>query len=871
MKATTPGRLVSAVRPRKGLSILMASVCSTLFVPFFCAHGVSTPLPSDHTVGFQTLYNKPKTDGQQDLGSQVFFVSQTGSDDSDFVGGFGSLDGFEERGTAKGESSTDSSTEHSSTAASAVDGNSLALQQTHFAASTELNDDEITQAFGKVVHDQQQASELNDEQPAPTETRSTPKEESHHRVSAEEPEKILFADRKGRADLSETTEQSSRPVAIDPQLLVHHASGQASLDNELIDSFVSDLDDDLSSAQVRQTQTELTDKKETSEPKVTATEAGPAQSAKTEVLPTPSSTTEKKPATQGTPLQKMLEDFKTAANKVESEAKSAKQDDLTVTEKQASQTQAQATPKPTPTASSESDRKERIEQSGGFVGPVQGKQEQRPDSTQSAPKPDAKPVLTTEKQPTTQATSFKKLLEEYKAAADKGESEAKSAKQDDLTVSEVGDTAAPASGTYGDKGTLTDTAVSDSPAAQKEPSAEKEQAGTATGEHAEQSADDKKENASSKWEKDIKNLHRILWTGPATEIHVDADADADADTKAPAASAFDPKPLSQLLGATADVRNATTSRLFAGHHQIISDFRRQIRADKAACVSTPQTAVVQPSDKESFDTARRYSYIRGYGSRSHVKSDSNRVGYNDTGFDFEAGLIFKLDPDRLLGVFLSGQEHKTDLHDRAGDFTTDGLRLGSFFSRQYEQFHIDGAVSLGFHDVTARSKESSSTTPYRGHLRSDDWTAWLGTGYDFSLAQLTLTPMAEYLYIDTAESEAHLNRADGSRIGTERKRRYDEISRLGLKGSYALAGPSNTVLRAGAGWQHTSVEDAYLRPVGSYSEKGISVPQNKGWDRWASVGVSSQPTASSVVSFDVEQHQKGSVAASASYQHRFSL
>ncbi|MCL6271001.1 autotransporter domain-containing protein, partial [Sansalvadorimonas sp. 2012CJ34-2] len=343
---------------------------------------------------------------------------------------------------------------------------------------------------------------------------------------------------------------------------------------------------------------------------------------------------------------------------------------------------------------------------------------------------------------------------------------------------------------------------------------------------------------------------------------------------------FDREMVAAMVATPVEIRNNATMQLFSGHHQMISGFRNGSKARGAAIAREDMDEVKRSvNGGMNLHVGGIYSYMRANGSRSNVDLSNGLPGYKGKGFGFEAGVFHVVDTELLAGLMLSGQHNHASFKKSGGSVDIDTVRLGPFMSWKRGNFHIDAALTVGHSQVSAKGHDKISGEKYKGENGITDWAGWIGTGYDIHLDNfvpgLTVTPMAEFLYIDSRISGLNLKNQDKTRVKVKGGSRHDRIDRYGLMMSYVAPGSNGDLeFHGGAGIQHNHFASHKVNMTHADGTQSVTQNQEKTDRRlnWVSLGMSQKLGQDKKISFDLEstsgKHSR-SYGASATFEYKF--
>ncbi|MTI12655.1 autotransporter domain-containing protein, partial [Sansalvadorimonas verongulae] len=349
---------------------------------------------------------------------------------------------------------------------------------------------------------------------------------------------------------------------------------------------------------------------------------------------------------------------------------------------------------------------------------------------------------------------------------------------------------------------------------------------------------------------------------------------------------FDSALVAALPATATETVNNATMQMFSGHHQMISNFRNGRRLGGVGLDRVDSSAVeasLSSGLKGSLQTDGVYSYASAYSKRGNASPARELPGYNNKGYGFEAGIFRVIDSELLLGVMVSAENSKLSLKGKGGSTDITSLRAGPFFSWKSDDFHIDGALTVGHHDVSAKAHDTIGDERYKGHYSMNDWAAWIGSGYDIHMdafvSGLTITPMAEVMYIDSRSSGFGLKNDNKTRVKVQGSSRHDRIDRFGLMMDYQVPDYSNmgsylSSVYGGFGVQTNHFADH--QATMSHADGGSSVTEKRKQRdhkmQWYKLGVNSQLSDTRNLSFDLEGtrgRNSNNYGASITFEQKF--
>ena len=344
---------------------------------------------------------------------------------------------------------------------------------------------------------------------------------------------------------------------------------------------------------------------------------------------------------------------------------------------------------------------------------------------------------------------------------------------------------------------------------------------------------------------------------------------------------FDSALVAALPGTAVEIVNNSAAQMFSGHYQTISNLRSDHLTAGAGIERLDTKSVAQSVNgglQESLQVGGTYSYVRSYGRIGSAQAASAHPGYANKGYGFELGAFKMIDAELMVGVAGVAENNKASLKAKNGSVDVTSLRVGPFFSWKSTNLHINGALMVGYHEVSAKGRDQISGDSYKGSFSINDWTASIGTGYDIHLDAfvpgLTLTPTAEFTYINSRTSGFELKSDHKHRVKVQGNSQHGRINRFGLMMDYQLpAAQYLTSIHGGFGVQKNHFSDDTIAMI---SVTGASTTERrKQRDRqlqWYKLGVSSQLTGMRSLSLDMEgsrSRNSRSYSASITFEQKF--
>ena len=134
-----------------------------------------------------------------------------------------------------------------------------------------------------------------------------------------------------------------------------------------------------------------------------------------------------------------------------------------------------------------------------------------------------------------------------------------------------------------------------------------------------------------------------------------------------------------------------------------------------------------------------------YGGEVKANGDG-AVGARDAStraFGFAAGADYRVSPETLVGVALSGGGTSFSLAQGAGSGRSDVFQAGAFVRHTIGQAYLKGAVAYGWHDVTTdRTVAVVGVDKLEGRYNASSFAARGEVGYRYATPWMGLTPYA---------------------------------------------------------------------------------------------------------------------------------
>jgi outer membrane autotransporter protein len=169
--------------------------------------------------------------------------------------------------------------------------------------------------------------------------------------------------------------------------------------------------------------------------------------------------------------------------------------------------------------------------------------------------------------------------------------------------------------------------------------------------------------------------------------------------------------------------------------------------------SIKQPAVLPPPLEKRWDF-----WSTGFGDFVHLDSDFNARGYQFTTGGIDLGIDYRLTPHLTLGLMGNYAHTWTDL--RPGSINVDSARGGlysTYFANgspavreNLSTFYLNGGIYGGYNSYDSSRRELQGNA--NGNSNGEEFSAFLGGGYDCRLRSLTIGPIASLQY-----TSVHLN------------------------------------------------------------------------------------------------------------------
>jgi outer membrane autotransporter protein len=138
-------------------------------------------------------------------------------------------------------------------------------------------------------------------------------------------------------------------------------------------------------------------------------------------------------------------------------------------------------------------------------------------------------------------------------------------------------------------------------------------------------------------------------------------------------------------------------------------------------------------------------WVTGFGDFVNVDGDGNAQGYNFTTGGVSLGIDYRITDQLAIGAFGEYSHTWTDLNP-GGHIDVDSGRGGVYATWFSHGFYINGAIYGGHNNYDSGRAGLGGLA--NGSTEGSEWSTFIGGGYDFHLAQLTVGPIASLQYTD---------------------------------------------------------------------------------------------------------------------------
>jgi fibronectin-binding autotransporter adhesin len=166
--------------------------------------------------------------------------------------------------------------------------------------------------------------------------------------------------------------------------------------------------------------------------------------------------------------------------------------------------------------------------------------------------------------------------------------------------------------------------------------------------------------------------------------------------------------------------------------------------DRADADGKSSKAVVEPILQPGPQN-RWGVWVTGFGDFVNVDGDGNAQGYNFTTGGVSLGLDYRITDQLAIGVMGEYSHTWTDLNP-GGHIDVDSGRGGVYATWFSHGFYINGSIYGGHNNYDSGRADLQGLAT--GSTEGSEWSTFIGGGYDFRIAQLTVGPIASLQYTD---------------------------------------------------------------------------------------------------------------------------
>jgi fibronectin-binding autotransporter adhesin len=166
--------------------------------------------------------------------------------------------------------------------------------------------------------------------------------------------------------------------------------------------------------------------------------------------------------------------------------------------------------------------------------------------------------------------------------------------------------------------------------------------------------------------------------------------------------------------------------------------------DRADADGKSSKAVVEPILQPGPEN-RWGVWVTGFGDFVNVDGDGNAQGYNFTTGGVSLGLDYRIADQLAIGVMGEYSHTWTDLNP-GGHIDVDSGRGGVYATWFSHGIYINGAIYGGHNNYDSGRAGLGGLA--NGSTEGSEWSTFIGGGYDFHIAQLTVGPIASLQYTD---------------------------------------------------------------------------------------------------------------------------
>jgi outer membrane autotransporter protein len=150
--------------------------------------------------------------------------------------------------------------------------------------------------------------------------------------------------------------------------------------------------------------------------------------------------------------------------------------------------------------------------------------------------------------------------------------------------------------------------------------------------------------------------------------------------------------------------------------------------------------VLQPGPENRWGV-----WVTGFGDFVNLDGDGNGQGYNFTTGGVSVGLDYRITDQLSIGVFGDYSHTWTSLNP-SGHIDVDSGRGGLYATWFSHGIYVNGAIYGGHNSYDSGRAGLGGLA--NASTEGSEWSTFIGGGYDFHLAQLTVGPIASLQYTD---------------------------------------------------------------------------------------------------------------------------
>ena len=205
-----------------------------------------------------------------------------------------------------------------------------------------------------------------------------------------------------------------------------------------------------------------------------------------------------------------------------------------------------------------------------------------------------------------------------------------------------------------------------------------------------------------------------------------------------------------------------------------------------------------------------HSFVQVHGVKGDRSEVNGLPGGSISGQGMTAGAFYQLNPEMVTGVMLSTTKSSISYTGRLGSSSVESVRVGPFMSWTHNDLHVDAALTLA-HNSYNLKRQDVVGNQLKSNASGTEMAAYFGIGYDLHLdnwAQgLTVTPMAELLYVRAPHGGYHEEGVSGHAMRVNASSSRQLIGRIGFEAGYLLPDLENPMeIKARLGMQHQSMD-----------------------------------------------------------------